>query len=68
MIRKNTWEPYPVFKMIQQMGRVPEDEMYRVFNMGIGMIAVIDKKNKRYMRSGKQIGEIISGKPGVTIT
>jgi phosphoribosylformylglycinamidine cyclo-ligase len=68
VIRKNTWDPYPVFKMIQRMGRVPEEEMYRVFNMGIGMIAVIDKKNKRYITAGKQIGEIVPGKPGVMIT
>jgi phosphoribosylformylglycinamidine cyclo-ligase len=68
LIRKNTWEPYPVFKMIQRMGRVPEEEMYRVFNMGIGMVAVIDRKNKRYMKAGKLIGEIVPGKPGVTLT
>lgn len=67
MIHKNMWNPYPIFKIIQRMGRVPEDEMYRVFNMGIGMVAIIDKKNRRYFKSGKQIGEIVPGKPGVTI-
>jgi len=68
VIDKKTWDPYPVFKIIQHMGKVPEDEMYRVFNMGIGMVAIIARKNKRYFKKGKEIGEIIAGKPGVTIT
>jgi phosphoribosylformylglycinamidine cyclo-ligase len=68
MIRKNSWEPLPIFKIIQRMGRVPEEEMYRVFNMGIGMVAIINPKHRRHFRSGKHIGEITAGTPGVTIT
>ncbi|MBI4328484.1 MAG: phosphoribosylformylglycinamidine cyclo-ligase [Chloroflexi bacterium] len=39
-IRKATWEVPPLFRIIQKAGNVEEEEMYRVFNMGIGMIVV----------------------------
>jgi phosphoribosylformylglycinamidine cyclo-ligase len=34
------WTPPPVFRFIQQQGAVPQDDMYRTFNMGIGLIVV----------------------------
>lgn len=34
------WEPPPIFGMLQKGGKVSRDEMYRVFNMGIGMVAI----------------------------
>jgi len=30
----------PIFQLIQQRGKVVQDEMYRVFNMGIGMVLI----------------------------
>ena len=39
----SSWEPLEIFYMIQQIGQVPEKEMRRVFNLGIGFIFVIDK-------------------------
>ncbi|MCE5208825.1 MAG: phosphoribosylformylglycinamidine cyclo-ligase [Chloroflexi bacterium] len=41
-ILKNNWPVPPLFKWIQKTGAVEETEMYRVFNMGIGMTAVVD--------------------------
>jgi len=38
IIRKGTWEMLPIFSLIQARGGVPEDELYQVFNMGIGMV------------------------------
>ncbi len=35
----------PIFKLLQKLGDINEDEMYNIFNMGIGMIVVIDKEN-----------------------
>ena len=35
------WQVPPVFGFLQRAGSVPEDEMYRTFNMGIGMVAVV---------------------------
>jgi phosphoribosylformylglycinamidine cyclo-ligase len=40
VVRKAAWPVPPLFAFLQRKGRVSEDEMYRVFNMGVGMIAV----------------------------
>ena len=39
-INKDAWTVPPIFKLIQQQGRIKEGEMYRVFNMGIGMAII----------------------------
>ena len=41
-IHEGTWEILPVFKMLEKWGNVPHREMFNIFNMGIGMIAVLD--------------------------
>ena len=40
-IRKGSWEVLPIFQMLQRHGGVPELELYQVFNMGIGMVAIV---------------------------
>jgi len=69
IIRKNTWRPLPVFRLVQKLGSVPEEEMYRVFNMGIGMCAIIDKKHLRYFKPIRPsiIGEITKDDFGVRL-
>ncbi len=39
-INKNAWTIPPIFKLIQEQGKIKEEEMYRVFNVGIGMIII----------------------------
>jgi phosphoribosylformylglycinamidine cyclo-ligase len=39
-IDRRAWPVPPIFRMLQQHGRIPDDEMLRTFNMGIGMIVV----------------------------
>ncbi|MEO0259678.1 MAG: phosphoribosylformylglycinamidine cyclo-ligase [candidate division WOR-3 bacterium] len=39
-----------IFKFIQEMGEVPEEEMFKVFNMGIGMIIIFSKKDEDYIK------------------
>jgi len=46
-IRKNTWPIPPIFSHIQKFGHVEEDEMYRVFNMGIGFVLVVPADQER---------------------
>ena len=41
-IREGSWEILPVFRMLEKWGDVPHREMFNIFNMGIGMIAVLD--------------------------
>ncbi|UCD19965.1 MAG: phosphoribosylformylglycinamidine cyclo-ligase [candidate division WOR-3 bacterium] len=69
LIRKKAWRPLPIFNLIQKLGKVPDDEMYRVFNMGIGMCVVVDAKHLRYFRAlrPKIIGEIVKGDFGVKL-
>ncbi len=42
-IDRATWEVPTIFKFIQNQGKVERDEMYRVFNMGIGFVVIIPK-------------------------
>jgi len=41
VLDRATWAPPPVFGLLAGRGRVPEPEMERVFNMGVGMAAVL---------------------------
>ena len=41
VIRKGSWSVPPIFNLIQRVGGVDEEEMLRVFNMGIGMIIIV---------------------------
>jgi len=42
VIHKESWEIPPVFGFLQDKGNIPEAEMYRTFNMGIGLMALVD--------------------------
>ena len=44
-IDRGSWPVLPIFKMIQKEGGIGEQEMYRVFNMGLGMVAVCPEPN-----------------------
>ncbi len=39
----DAWDVLPIFKLIQDVGKISDEEMRNVFNMGIGLIAVVDK-------------------------
>lgn len=57
------WTVPPVFQLIQRMGKVDHDEMYRVFNMGIGMVVICSPENSNQLTGAlpeaKVIGEIV---------
>ena len=40
-VRRESWAVPPLFRLIQRGGAVSEEEMYRIFNMGVGMVAVV---------------------------
>lgn len=44
-IEKGTWPIPEIFPFLQKLGNIEENEMYNVFNMGIGMILVVDEKD-----------------------
>ena len=45
VIRKGSWTVPPIFRFIQDLGRIEDTEMYRTFNMGIGMVLVVSEKD-----------------------
>lgn len=40
LIARDTWPVLPIFKLMQEIGSVPDAEMYRTFNMGVGMVII----------------------------
>ena len=42
-ITEGTWEILPVFRLLEKYGNVPHREMFNIFNMGIGMVIVLDE-------------------------
>jgi len=65
-INWNAWEMLPIFKLIQQTGKVADEEMREVFNLGIGLIVIVDKNDvdktlvlsKKINEKGIVLGEI----------
>lgn len=47
-LKANSWLIPRIFKVIQEAGKVNPEEMFRVYNMGIGMVLVIKPKNLEY--------------------
>ncbi len=45
-VEKSSWSVPKIFKEIQEKGQVSDKEMYRTFNMGIGLVMVVDKKDE----------------------
>lgn len=72
-VRRGSWENLPIFHLIQELGRVEEAEMYRTFNMGLGMILVVDRDGmgtvaRELERAGESyvlVGEIGKGEGNV---
>ena len=70
VIRKDSWDMLPIFSLIQEHGRVPEPELYQVFNMGIGMVLIVaaDRADEvlRFAKAQKHkawlIGEVVEGR------
>jgi phosphoribosylformylglycinamidine cyclo-ligase len=63
-IETRSWRVPPIFEVLQRNGKVDPTEMYQVFNMGIGMVAIVakkDAKNVARQLKAKQIGAIERG-------
>lgn len=69
VIDKASWEVPPVFRLVQEKGKVIEDEMFQTFNMGVGMAVIlpgrdVEKAVDILTSVGKQafkIGEVLRG-------
>lgn len=75
IIDTSTWEKPPIFDFLKEQGDIPISEMYRTFNMGIGMVLIVDAENKEefenYLISKKEefyeIGQVVAGERNVEI-
>jgi phosphoribosylformylglycinamidine cyclo-ligase len=60
---RSAWQVPSIFELIQKRGSIKDDEMYHVFNMGIGMVAVCGQETADKMLSSladaRQIGQIV---------
>ena len=55
------WTIPPIFQVVQQRGNVARDEMYRVFNMGIGMVLVCSPENVDQLAKAIPEAKVIGG-------
>lgn len=75
-IKREACPILPIFQALQELGQVPETEMYRTFNMGMGFIIIIDSKDEAKLRSSiteasklplYKIGHVMPGKKQVRL-
>jgi phosphoribosylformylglycinamidine cyclo-ligase len=70
IVDTSAWDVPPIFRWLEEAGRVPPDDMRRTFNMGIGMILVVGRERAdaaleelaaRGGREARIVGEIVAG-------
>ncbi len=70
-INRGTWPELPIFGMMQRLGNVSDQEMFRTFNMGIGMIAVVGAEStgriQKLLKECYRIGTVLRGSGDVSI-
>jgi len=71
IVHKFSWEVPVLFQLIQKLGEVDPEEMYRIFNMGIGMVAVVAPEKLANFQTAVSdptwvIGEVVAG-DGITL-
>jgi len=66
-----SWAIPPIFQLIQQRGNISHSEMYRVFNMGIGMVVICSPDNVKQiveaLPEAKIIGEVVKRGKGAGV-
>ncbi|HMF57803.1 MAG TPA: phosphoribosylformylglycinamidine cyclo-ligase [Pyrinomonadaceae bacterium] len=75
VIARDTWPVLHVFQLMQEIGNVSDTEMYRTFNMGVGMVIVCAEEDKDRIKShfkerGEacyEIGRVVEGEREVSI-
>jgi phosphoribosylformylglycinamidine cyclo-ligase len=75
-IHKGSWVIPAIFNLIRECGNVPEVDMYRTFNMGIGLILMVSEEESQDISAGfssvdyavSRIGEVIAGDKTVSLT
>ena len=74
-IENGSWPVLPIFQLLQRLGDVDDNEMFRTFNMGLGMIIVCAPENAHQIKSHVEVsggecfrvGSVVRGSRTVTI-
>jgi phosphoribosylformylglycinamidine cyclo-ligase len=74
-IKRGSWPELPLFGLMQRIGKVEDEEMFRAFNMGIGMVVIcassdVEEIKEAISKAGNecyQIGKVVSGNREVVI-
>ncbi|MFN2577998.1 MAG: phosphoribosylformylglycinamidine cyclo-ligase [Pyrinomonadaceae bacterium] len=70
-IKRGSWPVLPIFELMQRLGNVDESEMFRVFNMGIGMVVICAAADAQAIQSSAnsvyEIGRVTSGPKRVSL-
>ncbi|HWN11051.1 MAG TPA: phosphoribosylformylglycinamidine cyclo-ligase [Pyrinomonadaceae bacterium] len=74
-IDKDAWPALPIYELMQRIGNVSEAEMYRTFNMGVGMVLVTAERDAEAVKAHLdqygavyEIGKVVPGNREVTIS
>jgi phosphoribosylformylglycinamidine cyclo-ligase len=73
VIKVGSWDIPPLFRVLAEKGRVPEDDMWRTFNLGVGMVLIVPPKRLKNVLAalrdadcpGFPMGNIVKGERGV---
>ncbi|HEY9230965.1 MAG TPA: phosphoribosylformylglycinamidine cyclo-ligase, partial [Blastocatellia bacterium] len=74
-IQAGSWPVLPVYRLLERLGNVPEREMYRTFNMGVGLVIVVAEADSERVgahfdalgEAHYQIGRVVTGDRTVTV-
>jgi phosphoribosylformylglycinamidine cyclo-ligase len=70
-IKRGTWDELPVFGLMQKLGNVEDSEMFRAFNMGVGMVVICAEEDKEFLKNKLvecfEIGQVVAGNNEVSI-
>ena len=70
-IHRGTWTELPIFDLMQRLGNVSDTEMFRTFNMGIGMVVICSEESRSGIVENidgcREIGRVVFGTKEVTI-
>jgi phosphoribosylformylglycinamidine cyclo-ligase len=75
VLKRQSWQRDPIFDWLQRTGRIERNEMYRTFNCGIGMVAILPQEHAQAAvdllnsqgETAQVIGEVRSGRRGAVI-
>jgi phosphoribosylformylglycinamidine cyclo-ligase len=66
-VRRDSWEVPAVFRALQAAGAVPDDEMFRAFNMGIGLVAICDARDADHVLDAARMAGVEAWRAGTVV-